>query len=151
MLDLKVPPVVVFMICLAGIFGCYYVLPEFNFHFAFRTTLSRVVLATGFLSGVLGVVAFKLKKTTVDPTHPEQASSLVTNGIYQYTRNPMYLGLALVLIGALVRIGNPIGLCFLVLFIWYMTRFQIKPEESILVQLFKDEYEAYRQKVRRWI
>ena len=150
-MELKVPPVVVFLICLASVFGFYYLLPDYSFDFALRKTLSRVFLVLGALSGVLGILAFRLKGTTVDPTKPDTASQLVTNGIYQYTRNPMYLGMALILIGAAIRIGNPAGILSLVLFVWYMTRFQIRPEEKALMKIFGEDYEEYLERVRRWL
>lgn len=150
-MELKIPPVIVFLICLALIFGCYYLLPDYIFSFPYRKTLSRVFLVSGALFAVLGILAFRLKSTTVDPTRPEKASSLVTGGIYQYTRNPMYLGMALVLIGGAIRISNPICLVSVILFIWYMTEFQIKPEEKALVKNFGEEYKTYTDQVRRWL
>ena len=83
--------------------------------------------------------------------NPEKATQLVTRGIYQYTRNPMYLGMACVLIGGLIRIGNPLGMPGILFFIGYITRFQIRPEEEVLQKIFGEKYTDYRIKVRRWI
>lgn len=92
-----------------------------------------------------------MKRTTVDPLHPEKASSLVTTGIYQYTRNPMYVGMAFVLIGGLIRIGNPLCLAGVLFFIWYLDRFQIRPEEEALKKQFGEEFEQYCERVGRWV
>lgn len=150
-MKLKIPPVIVFFLALGIIFGSHYVFSEQSHSFLFQTLLSRIFLALGVLIVFSGIIAFRMKGTTVDPLHPEKASSLVKSGIYKYTRNPMYLGMAFVLIGGIIRVGNPIGLLAIIFFIWYITIFQIKPEEEILKEIFKEEYRRYCQKVNRWI
>ena len=112
---------------------------------------SRVFLVCGFLSGFSGIVAFRRKGTTIDPKKPQKASHLVREGIYQWTRNPMYLGMLLILIGGAIRTGSPFGILPIFLFIFYMTRFQIIPEEKALKKRFGSVYEDYCRKVRRWI
>ncbi len=148
---LKVPPVVVFVVCLALILIVYFLSEDLSYQFPYRKALSRIFLVIGFFLGVLGVVTFRMKGTTVDPMQPKKASKLVTHGIYQYTRNPMYLGLVFILIGGAIRIGNPLGVLPIMLFIWYMNEFQIKPEEEVLIENFGEDYEAYTRKVRRWL
>ena len=150
-MELKIPPVVVFFVCLASMFGIYYLMPDFSYDFTFRKTLSRVFLAIGALLGIIGIVAFRQHQTTVDPTHPDKASHLVTTGVYRYTRNPMYLGMLLVLVGGAIRIGNPLCLLSLILFVGYMTQFQIKPEERALQKHFGESYSEYVKNVRRWL
>lgn len=147
----KIPPVVIFLLSLGVMFGIYYLTPNWSFVFSSRTLFSRIFLALGVLVVFSGIIAFRIKKTTVDPLHPEKASSLVTSGIYQYTRNPMYLGMALVLIGGLIRLGNPLCLSGIVFFIWYLDRFQIRSEEESLIKIFGDEYRSYCKKVGRWV
>ena len=151
MKKLRIPPVVIFLVSLGMMFGVYYLTPEWNFSFSFQTILSRIFLALGVLVVFSGIIAFRMKKTTVDPLHPEKASTLVISGIYQYTRNPMYLGMAFILIGALIRIANPLTLIGLVFFVWYLDKFQIRSEEESLIKLFGEEYESYCKKVNRWI
>ncbi|WP_436515823.1 methyltransferase family protein [Ekhidna sp. To15] len=150
-MKLKIPPVVIFFLSIGLSFGSYYAFPQYAYSFDYQTLLSRVFLAIGVLTAFSGIISFRLKGTTVDPTKPDKASALVTGGIYSYTRNPMYLGMALVLIGGIIRIGSPIavlGICF---FVWYLTAFQIKPEEEALRKIFGQEYEVYCQSVRRWL
>lgn len=148
---LKIPPVVVFFLSLGLVFGGYYLFQSQTYKFDYQTLLSRVFLALGVLSAFSGIISFRMKGTTVDPTQPDKASSLVTGGVYRYTRNPMYLGMAFILIGGIIRIGNPLSLIGLVFFVWYLTRFQIKPEEEALIKIFGKEYEDYCRKVRRWL
>ncbi|WP_370087790.1 isoprenylcysteine carboxylmethyltransferase family protein [Ekhidna sp.] len=150
-MKLKIPPVVIFFISLGMLFGLYYLIPELAYSFLYQRPISRIFLIGGALCALMGIVAFRTKSTTVDPLNPNKASSLVTHGIYQYSRNPMYVGMAMVLLGGVIRIGSPLGILAVLFFVWYLTQFQIKPEEETLRILFKEEYENYCQKVRRWI
>ena len=113
--------------------------------------VSRIILVIGAYLGFSGVFTFRRKRTTVDPMNPKKATSLVDNGIYSFTRNPMYLGLAFILLAFGIRLGNPLSLFGLIGFLLYMTSFQIKPEESALEELFGEEYSKYKTRVRRWL
>ena len=150
-MKLKVPPVFVLLISLIIMFGAQNYYPEFSFKFEFQKTISRVILAAGAMLAFGGIFAFRANGTTVDPRHPEKASSLVKTGVYRYTRNPMYLGMASVLFGDVVRFGNPLSLLGVLFFCWFITQFQIKPEEDALEKLFGESYLSYKKKVRRWI
>ena len=125
--------------------------PAFDF-FLPATTLWFVSLAlVGAAVCLAGVVSFRRAKTTVNPTKPDSTSSLVVSGIYKYTRNPMYVGFALVLLGWAAFLSNLAALALVLVFIVYINRFQIQPEERALSTLFPREYPAYRAKVRRWV
>ncbi|MEO9870547.1 methyltransferase family protein [Ekhidna sp.] len=148
---LKIPPVIVFLLSLGIAFGIYYLTKEYSYNYPYKTLLSRIPLVSGALIALAGIAAFRLRGTTTDPTKPEKASTLVTNGIYMYTRNPMYFGMLLVLIGGIIRIGNPFCILSAIFFVLYMNKFQIRPEEGALKNLFPNEYPEYLKKVRRWI
>ena len=77
--------------------------------------------------------------------------SLVTDGMFKISRNPMYLGLTSVLIALSFYKGLIVGIIFVPLFMLYITIFQIIPEEEAMLKLFGDEYKIYSSKVRRWI
>jgi protein-S-isoprenylcysteine O-methyltransferase Ste14 len=96
-------------------------------------------------------MAFRRQRTTINPLHPEKTSSLVTGGIYRISRNPMYVGMALLLLAWAVYLESPAALLGIGAFIAYITRFQIIPEESLLSRHFGAEFENYRQRVRRWL
>jgi protein-S-isoprenylcysteine O-methyltransferase Ste14 len=114
--------------------------------------LCAVVLAcVGQGIGIAGIVAFRRAKTTVNPVKASLASSLVTRGVYRHTRNPMYVGLSLTLLAWAVFLANPFAVLWVVVYVLYITRFQIIPEERVLTSLFGEEYEAYKGRVRRWI
>ena len=105
----------------------------------------------GVIACALGILEFKRAKTTVNPTKPESSSSLVRSGIYRHTRNPMYLGFLLILVGWATLTANILAFLVLPVFVLYMNRFQIKPEERALTLIFGDEFKAYCSTVRRWI
>lgn len=94
---------------------------------------------------------FVRHKTTVNPLQPENASAIVSTGLYRFSRNPMYLGMAIVLLGWTVVLGNPVCFFGLPLFMGYIQRFQIIPEENALARRFGEEYLAYARRVRRWL
>lgn len=115
-------------------------------------TVAAIVIAlVGISLVVAGNLTFHRAKTTVNPFKPETASSLVTGGIYRVTRNPIYVGLLVVLAGWAVFLANAFSLLGLALFPLYMTRFQIIPEERALRSLFGDAYFRYSSRVRRWL
>ena len=104
------------------------------------------------LSFVLaGFLSFRQAKTTINPIKPMATSALVTTGLYRYTRNPMYLGLLLMLLGWAAYLANPVAFLFLPLFMLYINRFQITPEERALSSMFGAAFAAYKARVRRWL
>jgi protein-S-isoprenylcysteine O-methyltransferase Ste14 len=118
--------------------------------------VSRIAVAlgwvvTGVAFAVAGAMAFRHAGTTINPVRPDQATSLVTGGIFGMSRNPMYVGLTAALVGWAVFLASPWAFLGPVLFALYITRFQIVPEERILAAKFGAEYEVYRSKVRRWL
>ena len=116
-----------------------------------RWTISGAVLALGLLLVLPAAAAFRRAKTTINPVHIEQASQLVVSGPFRFTRNPMYLGMALVLVAWMIFLAAPVCVLVIAFFAAYITRFQITPEERVMAEKFGAAYEAYRQKVRRWI
>lgn len=110
-----------------------------------------VLVLLGAGVSLAGLRSFRRAKTTVNPLKPERATQLVDTGIYQLTRNPMYLGMLLVLLGWAAALASWWGLLGPLAFALYMSRFQIGPEEQALLQLFGGEFEVYKGKVRRWL
>lgn len=118
---------------------------------SWRYVLVIGLVVVGVMLGVLGVLAFRAVQTSTNPLKPEQASALVTTGVYQVTRNPMYLGLLLWLLALAAYLWSWWLLAGPLIFVIYMTRLQIQPEELILQNLFGERYSSYAAKVRRWI
>lgn len=150
-LELKIPPVVVVLLTGAAMWLASVALPSLAFSFPGRPVAAAALAVAGGVVAVLGVMTFRQARTTVNPFTPQAASALVTSGIYRFTRNPMYLGMLLLLAGVAVFLGNAAALLLLPAFVGYMNQFQIKPEERALTAIFGPDFTVYRQKVRRWI
>ncbi len=150
-LELKVPPVVLTVAFGAAMWAISRLLPSGEFPIPGRLLLTLTVLAFGVVIAILGVMAFRSANTTVDPRTPHQSSSLVQNGVYRYTRNPMYLGFLLILVAWGFYLGSVFAALLLPMFVIYMNRFQIKPEERHMRVLFGEAYTRYRSEVRRWL
>lgn len=118
---------------------------------AFQVLVPAAVAATGVALNLLPKLAFRRAGTTVNPLRPQAASALVTHGVYRHTRNPMYLGQALVLLGAMLYLQDLRALLAVPLFVVYITRLQILPEERMLSARFPDAYAAFCRRVRRWL
>jgi protein-S-isoprenylcysteine O-methyltransferase Ste14 len=125
--------------------------PTLNFRYPFQSVVAWVIGLSGALACALGVIEFRRAKTTVDPTKPDSASSLVRTGLYRRTRNPMYVGFLLILTGWAVTLANLTSFLILPAFVVYVNRFQIKPEERALASIFGDDFKAYCAEARRWI
>lgn len=146
-LELKVPPPLVMLAIGAAMWG----LSPAVTHGLVTNAIALAISLAGGIVAAAGALAFRRVKTTVSPLKPQSASSLVTGGIYRVTRNPMYVGLLLVLVAWAAFLVDPWSLWGPVAFVAYITRFQIKPEERALQNLFGDEFLAYTAKVRRWL
>ena len=147
----KIPPVALLLTTAALMWIGSSATPMFDVFLPANLRLGMTLALIGAVTCVAGVVSFWLAKTTVNPMKPDSASSLVVSGIYNYTRNPMYLGLALVLLGWAVFLSNLTAFALLAAFVAYIDRFQIVPEEHALASLFPHEFSAYRARVRRWM
>jgi protein-S-isoprenylcysteine O-methyltransferase Ste14 len=151
MLDLKIPPLAVVLLIGALMWLMAWALPDYRFDMPYHRLMAEFVGAAGFVVAAWGVAAFRRAGTTVNPMKPESSSSLVVSGIYSFTRNPMYLGFLLALLAWAIYLSHPAAFLFLPLFVWYMNRFQIEPEERALASLFGQAFTTYASRVRRWL
>lgn len=126
-------------------------MPLLRFELPHPVWLGLAVATLGGIISSLGAWEFRRAKTTVNPLHPERASSVVASGIFRVTRNPMYLGLLLVLLGCFFAFGALSAVVGLPAFILYIRRFQIQPEEQALQAKFGAAYTQYQTRVRRWL
>ena len=149
-LQLRLPPLALMVLAATAM----WLLPPIAPTPRFGTWNELVCAAIALLGAIVclaGVLAFRNAGTTVDPTRPTRASSLVDRGIYRHTRNPMYLGFLLVLLGWALYLAKLSSFLVLPLFVAYLTMFQIKPEEDALRERFGAEFDAYAARVRRWL
>ena len=148
-LENKIPPAVVWLVCALIMKSIAYVLP---FVALPHLPIVAIVMALiGIGAGIAGVWIFYKARTTINPLEPSQATHFVSEGIYKLSRNPMYVGLACCLVSWAIWLSYLLPWLGVVLFIAYMTRFQIIPEERVLRQKFGDEYQNYCLRVRRWL
>jgi protein-S-isoprenylcysteine O-methyltransferase Ste14 len=110
-----------------------------------------VFFIAGLILAIAGMKEFKTFDTTIHPTHPEKTTSLVTSGIFQFTRNPMYLGLLIVLLGWADLLDSFLAYSGALIFFLYISAFQIKPEEEVMKGKFGEEFSEYCSQVRRWL
>ncbi len=118
---------------------------------ALPTVLPFLVSVIGIVFLVLAILNFRTHETTVNPLEPSKTSALVTSGIYSITRNPMYVGMLFLLLAWDFWLGDLSSLISVPVFVFTMTKFQIKPEEDALTQLFGDPYRQYKNRVNRWL
>jgi len=149
-LELRIPPVVLALLFAAAMASLAYAVPA-PVSIPATLPIAGALVFIGASVALAGVVAFRRQKTTVNPFTPERSSSLVATGIYRFSRNPMYLGLLLALVGWSVYLANWVSALLLPAFVAYMNRFQIQPEEQALSERFAPEYLAYAKAVRRWL
>ncbi len=151
-MHLRIPPPIVALIGILLIFLSKDYILILSLHPYLQNTLSILFLVVGFVIILSATKEFKKSNTTVNPMKPETSTSLVTSGIFKYTRNPMYLGLSSILLASCFYFSSLLGIIVYVpFFILYITVFQIIPEEEVMKSLFNNEYLDYCSKVRRWI
>jgi len=150
-LNHRIPPPVVGLIIAAGMWGVSSLGPSFTLPAPAGDGVIALFLAAGLAFDVLGILAFRNASTTINPLRPERASTLVTGGIYQVTRNPMYVGVAFLLLAWAVHLSALLPFAGPAVFVLYITRFQIIPEERVLRQAFGQDYADYCARVRRWL
>lgn len=149
-LALKVPPLVLVLAVatVMWLLPAVIAMPHWG---RLHAVVCVIVALLGASVCLAGVLAFRQAHTTVDPRRPAAAASLVVRGIYHRTRNPMYLGFCLVLLAWALYLAKLSAFLLLPLFVWYLTVFQIKPEEQALRARFGPDFDAYAATVRRWL
>ncbi len=150
-LELKIPPLLVWLLCAGAMRGVAYAAPKLSFTLAGSSAIALALVALGGALAFAGVIAFRLKRTTVNPLTPSASSAVVSSGVYRLSRNPMYLGFLLALAGWALYLANAGAALLLPAFVAYMTQYQIKPEERVLLAKFGVEFAHYMSRVRRWL
>ena len=145
----KIPPPIVTFIC--GI-AIYFSKSFFNQFFSYSNNrISLFLLILGLVVFISAVRSFNKQKTTINPLEPRKASSLVVSGIFKFSRNPMYLGMLIILLSISFKFNLIGGLTISLFFYMFITKFQIFPEEEAMNDLFGAEFINYSKKTRRWI
>lgn len=150
-LETKIPPPIVMVLLGALAWFVARYLPALSLQLPFTTVIAIAVASVGVVLNVFPKLAFGRAGTTVNPLRPGSASHLVTSGIYRYSRNPMYLGHAVILLGWAIYLHNFVAFVAVPAFVLYISRFQIGPEERHLYARFADEYTAFCRRSPRWL
>ena len=150
-MELKIPPPIYMAAFLLLMWLLKNNVPFFAWESSFFESVGMLLMAIGLLFDGWSFIGFVKSKTTVNPLKPENANKLVTDRLYRFTRNPMYLGMVFILMGWCFYLGAFSGFLLLPAFVLLLTKYQIMPEERILESIFGEEYLRYKTEVRRWI
>ncbi|WED23043.1 isoprenylcysteine carboxylmethyltransferase family protein [Vibrio sp. JC009] len=150
-LELKIPPVFTFIVWVAAMYWLHSIQSMFVVSLPFVWLVSGGCFVASGIFGLVGLYEFKKFETTVHPMHVHKTKRIVNTGIYRFSRNPMYFGLLLLLIAYGYWQQDLLSLFVSALFVPFMNKFQIMPEEKHLEGRFGDEYVRYMGEVRRWI
>ena len=145
----KIPPPILALIMIALIYLSSLFIEQATFNY--QGSLSILALILGLACLLPSFKLFAKFKTTITPLKPSNSTALVTEGLYRYSRNAMYLGLLLITIASTIWFGTWLGIIINIVFIFLINFLQIIPEEEALLEIFGEEYEEYKKNVRRWI
>jgi protein-S-isoprenylcysteine O-methyltransferase Ste14 len=150
-LKIRIPPVAVTLAVAVMMWAMPGLTPAFPLPGMLRWACIFLLAMAAAVAGLAGVAEFRRARTTVNPLAPEKCSQLVESGIFRFTRNPMYLALLFALLGWGLFLENPSSLLLVLVFVLYMNRYQIRPEEEALEAAFGDAFHRYRCRVRKWL
>lgn len=145
----KIVPPVYMLFALLAMAGLHYAIPLARIVAPPVSYLGLVPLFVGITIAAAAARMFDRIGTPIRPF--ERSTALVTRGLYRYTRNPMYLGLTLILIGVWLLLGTASALVPIAVFVWIIQEGFIRGEERFLDEIFGEEYRGYKSRVRRWI
>ena len=145
----KIPPPVVTLAFGLMIYFSRNIFPDINNIIFYILSLFFIILGPFIL--ISAVRSFKAEQTTINPININNASSLVISGVFKYSRNPMYLGMVFILLALSLRFNIVGGILFTSIFIMYINKFQIIPEEEAMKSIFGEDFNKYKNKTRRWI
>ena len=150
-LELKIIPIIQLVICVFLTLAARYIFPQFNYSLAYNNVFCIVLFTLAIVIALKAILDFRKNQTTVNPTTPQKSTTVVATGIYAFSRNPMYLAMLIALLTFSCWLENIIGFMTSPLFFFYITKYQIIPEERALTQLFGESYNQYKSRVRRWL
>lgn len=150
-LELKIPPLVVMIVCIAVVFLLHLALPILSLHFSAQAAIAALMCFAAATICAVAVLQCHFSGTTVDPRNPRATNELIISGVFRLSRNPMYLGFSMFISAAVLLTGNLVAIATVPIFVLYMNRFQIQPEELQLSKKFPQSFKEYQDRVRRWL
>ena len=146
---IKIPPPLIVLTLIISIYFSSKKIDLINI--PFQLEISFFILSLGILVFINPVLKFIKSKTTINPIQFEETNRLVTSGIFKYSRNPMYLGMLMIILSTSIFYLNIYSILTPFLFVFWINKFQIKREEIFLTEKFGKEYLSYKNKTRRWL
>ena len=125
---IKIPPPLIVLTLIISIYFSSKKIDLINI--PFQLEISFFILSLGILVFINPVLKFIKSKTTINPIQFEETNRLVTSGIFKYSRNPMYLGMLMIIISTSIFYLNIYSILTPFLFIFWINKFQIKREED---------------------
>ena len=144
------PPVYMFLAIIGMHYGARF-LPVLTFQFSEQYLLAYAFILCGIFLLLMTVLRFIRHRTTIQPNKLDEMSSLVTDGVNRFSRNPMYLAMLLMIIGSGLYFGTFLVIIAAPAFVMIINKVQIEPEEEALEKIFGQEYLDYKARVRRWM
>ena len=150
-LELKLPPLLLVMLALLLMYFLQGFYPLTLLQYRIVSLLGGVCILAGI--GLVFVAARQMRQhqATLDPMHPINSTVLLNAGVFAVSRNPIYLGMVIILLGSAVIFADITAFLVVLLFVRYITRYQIEPEEACLLEKFPADFAAYCEQVRRWV
>jgi len=145
----KTMPTTYLLVSIAVMTALHFLFPAMRIIPPLWNLLGLVPLALGVIINLVADKAFHKANTTVKPS--EESSALITRGVFRASRNPMYLGFVLILIGIAVLMRSLTPYVVVLAFAILIDRMYITVEERMLAEKFGAEWEKYRQRTRRWL
>jgi len=150
-LENRIPPPLVMIVIALAMGAAALRVPQILLPDDLRWGLTGACVLLAGLFGPPAIASFGRAATTIDPVRIGRASALVTTGVYRFSRNPMYVAMAMLLCALAMALDRPLTLAGPLAYVLYITRFQIIPEERMLFQKFGEDYQQYRNRTRRWL
>jgi protein-S-isoprenylcysteine O-methyltransferase Ste14 len=150
-LELKMPPLILLVLAILLMVGLRDFYPLALLEHGLISVVGVVSIGLGL--GLMLVAAMQMRRhrATLDPRYPEKTQVLLDKGLFAVSRNPIYLGMVVILFGTALLLAELTAFLVLLMFVRYLTRYQIEPEEACLEERFASDFEAYCNQVRRWI
>ncbi|MFW5954174.1 MAG: methyltransferase family protein [Guyparkeria sp.] len=149
-INMLIPPPVALLIGIALIYALSIHLPATNIDLPGDAWIAGLLFVAGLGLMLAAARALQRAHTTINPIWPDHAKHLVTSGIFRFSRNPIYLGDSVILLGMVFWFGNWLGIAVVALFVLFIDRFQVRAEERALTRLFGEGYREYLSRTRRW-
>jgi protein-S-isoprenylcysteine O-methyltransferase Ste14 len=146
-LQFVIPPVYL-LISLLLMLVLHYQLPLLRLIPVPYTYTGISLIIAGLALAILGAGMFRRADTPVRPF--QKSTTLLVHGLFRYSRNPMYLGLLLILLGTAILLGSLSPFLVILVFFVIIQEGYVKHEERFLEELFGEAYRSYKRRVRRW-